>query len=326
MLQWRLPRAACGRTPRRAGQGPSAAHRARCRPLLAWLCLPPAGAPASVSLLHGCSLLCFPCRDLKSKNVLLSKDGRAKISDVGTAALHSATYLSGAAPAPERIPGRPCGASPSRPAAGRCGCVPALWMAAACSAAHATTLCSCPTAPSSPPRTRCLPAVGSSKFGGTLAWAAPELLLGAPISHQSDIYSMGVVSRMITQSPAGSRQRAAAPSGRELAALCGSRGRAAPRLRQLVAVQCRRRRPYCTRIALLSPGSPGAVGARDQARAAPRRRGAAAALRGLPGRPLGADSGLPGARTGAAPHRAASAGAPARAVSRPCNAPTRGAP
>jgi serine/threonine protein kinase len=68
-------------------------------------------------------------RDLKSKNVLMTKDGRAKISDVGTAALHSATFLS----------------------------------------------------------------AGSSNFGGTLAWSAPELLLGSHISHRSDVYSMGVV-------------------------------------------------------------------------------------------------------------------------------------
>lgn len=33
-------------------------------------------------------------RDLKSKNVLLTSAGRAKVADVGTAALHTATYLS----------------------------------------------------------------------------------------------------------------------------------------------------------------------------------------------------------------------------------------
>ncbi|KAI7835916.1 hypothetical protein COHA_010196 [Chlorella ohadii] len=65
----------------------------------------------------------------RSKNVLMTKEGRAKISDVGTAALHSATLLS----------------------------------------------------------------AGSSNFGGTLAWSAPELLLGSHISHRSDVYSMGVV-------------------------------------------------------------------------------------------------------------------------------------
>lgn len=36
------------------------------------------------------------CRDLKSKNVLLTANRRAKVADVGAAALHSATYLSGA--------------------------------------------------------------------------------------------------------------------------------------------------------------------------------------------------------------------------------------
>ncbi len=35
-------------------------------------------------------------RDLKSKNVLLGREWRAKLADVGTAALHSATFLSGA--------------------------------------------------------------------------------------------------------------------------------------------------------------------------------------------------------------------------------------
>jgi len=35
-------------------------------------------------------------RALKSKNVRMTKDGRAKISDVGKAALPSATFLSGA--------------------------------------------------------------------------------------------------------------------------------------------------------------------------------------------------------------------------------------
>jgi len=39
----------------------------------------------------------LPCsRDLKSKNVLLTRDLRAKVADVGGAALHSATYMSGA--------------------------------------------------------------------------------------------------------------------------------------------------------------------------------------------------------------------------------------
>ncbi|PRW50855.1 serine threonine- kinase isoform A [Chlorella sorokiniana] len=68
-------------------------------------------------------------RDLKSKNVLLTRDWRAKVADVGTAALHSATLLS----------------------------------------------------------------AGSSMFGGTLAWAAPELLLAAPCTNKIDVYSLGVV-------------------------------------------------------------------------------------------------------------------------------------
>ena len=70
-----------------------------------------------------------PCSDLKSKNVLLTRDGRAKVSDVGTAALHSATYL----------------------------------------------------------------ATDASRFAGTLAWAAPELLIGHRISAKADMYSFGVV-------------------------------------------------------------------------------------------------------------------------------------
>jgi len=46
-----------------------------------------------------------------------------------------------------------------------------------------------PFLPPAPPS-----AAGSSNFGGTLAWSAPELLLGSHISHRSDVYSMGVVS------------------------------------------------------------------------------------------------------------------------------------
>lgn len=34
---------------------------------------------------------------------------------------------------------------------------------------------------------------GSGDCGGTLAWAAPELLLGQPCTHKIDIYSLGVV-------------------------------------------------------------------------------------------------------------------------------------
>lgn len=37
-------------------------------------------------------------RDLKSKNVLLTADLHAKVADVGGAAMHSATFLSGALP------------------------------------------------------------------------------------------------------------------------------------------------------------------------------------------------------------------------------------
>ena len=39
------------------------------------------------------------------------------------------------------------------------------------------------------------PAAGSSMFGGTLAWAAPELLLAVPCTNKIDIYSLGVVRR-----------------------------------------------------------------------------------------------------------------------------------
>ena len=38
------------------------------------------------------------------------------------------------------------------------------------------------------------PAAGSSMFAGTLAFAAPELLLAAPCTNKIDIYSLGVVS------------------------------------------------------------------------------------------------------------------------------------
>lgn len=37
-------------------------------------------------------------RDIKSRNVLLTADGRAAVADVGGAALHSHTYLSGEPP------------------------------------------------------------------------------------------------------------------------------------------------------------------------------------------------------------------------------------
>lgn len=66
---------------------------------------------------------------MKSKNVLLTSGRRAKVSDVGTAALHSATYLS----------------------------------------------------------------TDTNRFAGTLAWAAPELLMGHKVSSKADVYSLGVV-------------------------------------------------------------------------------------------------------------------------------------
>ena len=52
--------------------------------------------PSPAACRRPARLLRPSCRDLKSKNVLMTRDGRAKISDVGTAALHSATFLSGA--------------------------------------------------------------------------------------------------------------------------------------------------------------------------------------------------------------------------------------
>lgn len=48
-----------------------------------------------------------------------------------------------------------------------------------------------PACPPMPPPCARPPAAGASNFGGTLAWAAPELLLGAPTTHKADIYSLG---------------------------------------------------------------------------------------------------------------------------------------
>jgi hypothetical protein len=79
---------------------------------------------AGVAVLHECRVI---HRDLKSKNVLLTPDLRAKIADVGLSAIRSETYLS------------------------------------------------------------------SEDMVGTLAWSAPEMLLGQRCTEKVDIYSLGIV-------------------------------------------------------------------------------------------------------------------------------------
>ncbi|PSC70996.1 serine threonine-kinase [Micractinium conductrix] len=52
---------------------------------------------------------------------------------------------------------------------------------------------------------------GSSNFGGTLAWAAPEMLLAAPCTHKVDLYSLGVVLWEIATAKYPRRGDAATP-------------------------------------------------------------------------------------------------------------------
>ncbi len=129
-------------------------------------------------------------RDLKSKNVLLTREWRAKLADVGTAALHSAIFLSGALLMvwSQGVHSARCSM--------QCKLSADIEVMRRDEWQHcllAQNHCALIADVCLPPLVALL-AAGSSMFAGTLAWAAPELLLAAPCTNNIDIYSLGVVS------------------------------------------------------------------------------------------------------------------------------------